>query len=169
MKCGKTIVARLDEHLRATKEERELYVYNSRVADVDFHFVLRGFDKLSYAIESLQASLSSRTPDFRISLPALRAQAEGFAARVTYLAESLRLIELDTINAQLLVRSTKPQSDGSGVSFFEAVFHNRGQVHFCRNHVYGLNKAKAKIPFVLTVDLLERLCEDLALALYSAP
>lgn len=167
MKCGKTIVARLDEHLRATKEERGLHVYNSRVADVDFHFVLKSFDKLSYAVENLQVSLSGRKADFRISLPVLRAQAENFVGRVTYLMERLKVMELDTVNAQLLVRSEKPHSDGAGVSFFEAIFHNCGQVSFYRNLVHGLNKTKSRTPFILTPDVLERLCEDLALSIYA--
>lgn len=109
------------------------------------------FDRLEYAA----ADRSERPPE------ALRAWADRLTARVTYLMESLTVLEHDRDRGTLEVRSQSPSRRNDRRTYYEAWLRRDGTLTLGRVSYDEATRARAPIPCQMTVEVLERLADDL--------
>jgi hypothetical protein len=93
----------------------------------------------------------------------LQAWADQAAARVTSLVESLKVVEVDKVRNEALLRSSKPSGRGKTVSYFEVLL--RGTSEACVRRYRGHHESgrrREQIPFPLTHEALAQVVADLA-------
>ena len=92
---------------------------------------------------------------------ALKAKAEAVAAKVTGLMEPLRLIELDGLRAEALLRSTAPTARGEKRSHYELRLTAAGNATLTRFQAGMDRTAKREaVPFSLTHEVLSKFIDD---------
>ncbi|MBI2193778.1 MAG: hypothetical protein HYU36_17520 [Planctomycetes bacterium] len=96
----------------------------------------------------------------------LRRRADRLVRTVTYLLERLLLLECDEPGQVALVRSSAPYRTADALAYYEARFDSDG-LRFARFRRQRRGRARTRIPFVLTREVLERLADDLAGALHA--
>lgn len=88
--------------------------------------------------------------------------ANRLTQRVRYLLEPLQVHEIDDAQAAVQVRSSPPQRDpqSKAVCYYEALLGRDGGLTLVRFEKLP-GQSRTQIPAVVTVEVLERLCEDL--------
>ncbi len=116
-------------------------------------------------------SMSVEFMELELFLPKLRSVefdvvkkwATNLSKRITYLLEGIGPLEYDESNAQVLMRSTPPQSDNSGKEFYEIILSSIGNGTFLlkryetRQGVAG----KSIVSIQITIQVLLKLIDDL--------
>jgi hypothetical protein len=93
----------------------------------------------------------------------LQARADRAAARVTGLVETLKVVEVDKVRNEALVRSGKPSARGKSVSYFEVLLRGTSEAWVRRykgHHESG--HRREQISFPLTHEALAQVVADLA-------
>lgn len=93
--------------------------------------------------------------------PALKVRAEKIAANVTGLLEPLRLVELDGLRAEAVLRSSAPTSRGEKRSHYELRVKGTGAATLTRFQA-GLDRTAKREPvgFSLTHEVLGKFLDD---------
>ena len=100
------------------------------------------------------------------SVPAgltLKGWADGIAARVSGLMEDLKVLEVDDVRQEALLRSDGPTAKGDDRLYYEV--HLRGLTHATVRRYKGSLSAGARreqVAFALTHEVLAKLAEDVA-------
>jgi len=116
-------------------------------------------DSLACAFESL--TLSTDRLD-GASIDDLKALSERLASQLNYLLEPISPVEIDADGCTVQMRSTPPQRDDDGSTFYELLVR-RGRLSLCRyNKAKGA--ARTLIPAQLTREVFLRLAGDLVAA-----
>ena len=93
----------------------------------------------------------------------LSSWAEGVAKRVQSLAEPLKVIEVDTVRNEALLRSQEPSPRGEQVFYYEVLLRGTQSATLRRyqaQHTAGSHRQQ--VGFVLTHEALAKLAEDVA-------
>jgi hypothetical protein len=93
----------------------------------------------------------------------LTSWAEGVAKRVKSLAEPLKVIEVDTVRNEALLRSQEPSQRGEHVLYYEVLLRGTQSATLRRyqaQHTAGSHRQQ--VGFVLTHEALAKLAEDVA-------
>lgn len=93
----------------------------------------------------------------------LAQRADELAARLTYLAEPIRLLEIDRSAREAQLRSAPPKQIEQGVEYFEVRFSHAGAISFRRYRHLG-GESRTEIPAAMTFETLIRVVDDLAAA-----
>jgi hypothetical protein len=96
------------------------------------------------------------------SVPALRARGDELAARLTYLMEPLVPLELDEAAGTLALRSRQPTGRGALRSYYEVRLDRTGTATLTRIAFDDATRRRRPVPCQMTVEVLERLADDLA-------
>jgi len=115
--------------------------------------------------------LSSLVWEMRVRRPApagqtMRQWAERIAARVTYLLEPLKVLEVDTERNQAMLRGVVSGEPKDGVSYFEVILDGTTSALVRRYQVAGVADAAGNLPkreqvaFALTHEGLLKLVGD---------
>ena len=92
----------------------------------------------------------------------LQAWAERVAGRVTGLLEPLKLLEVDTLRDEALLRSEEPARRGERVFYYELLLKGRGEALLRRYHGAHHGQARREqVAFALTHEALAKLVADL--------
>jgi hypothetical protein len=93
---------------------------------------------------------------------ALTTRAEGIADSVTGLLEPLKLIEVDALRLEALLRSDAPLTRGDDLFYYEAKLQPRNTIMVRRyrgSHAAG--DKRDQVPFTLTHDAIGKLVDDM--------
>lgn len=95
------------------------------------------------------------------SIDALRARADRLSARVTYLMEPLTVIEVDAQGGEVELRSQTPTSRQGRRFYYEVRIDRQGSLRFHRVSFDEATRKRARVPFRITTEVLQRLADDL--------
>lgn len=93
----------------------------------------------------------------------LKGWADGIAARVSGLMEDLKVLEVDDLRQEALLRSDGPTAKGDDRLYYEV--HLRGLTHATVRRYKGSRTAgtrREQVAFALTHEVLAKLVEDVA-------
>ena len=113
------------------------------------------FDNLDYA-RSDRSDLSADT---------LRAWGDRLAARLTYLMEPLVVLEVDAQAGEAELRSQAPTPRGELRSFYEVRLRRDGSLKLRRVAFDAASRRRKAVPCQMTVEVLERMADDLVASL----
>jgi hypothetical protein len=94
---------------------------------------------------------------------ALQTQAEAIAAKVNGLREGLKVIEVDSIRMEALLRSDKPAKRTEKVGYYELrLIAAQNRIVLKRfDAAPGLNNKREQVGFALTYEVIAKLIADL--------
>lgn len=110
------------------------------------------------AFDALEFTAGGR-PEWPIE--ALRAWGDRLAARLTYLMESLAVIEVDADGGEVELRSRTPSARGGRRTYYEARLYRSGLLRLGRVAFDEATRARRPVPCQMTREMLERLADDL--------
>lgn len=117
-------------------------------------------DKYGILITRIEMEKSERGTGDKSPTELAQAQANFLCQRLTYLLETLELVELDQTSSTALLRSSKPFAG----QYYEVEVQAGEKLSFMRYKAMDGEKREA-IDFSFTIESFERLAEDLAEAL----
>lgn len=94
-------------------------------------------------------------------LAAVSQKAEALCQRLSYLEDSLRLVETDPVREAVMLRSESPENTPEGLMYYEMLVSASGWSELQRVHYIRHTNDKLPADFVLSERLLERLGRDL--------
>jgi hypothetical protein len=155
MTLSRKIAAALDENTRA-------YVPPCTVTVEDgpnrLTLKLTALDTVGVAFESLEYVATDRR---EWSSDALRAWGERLAARVTYLLEPLKVLEIEPQGGEVQIRSHSPTPRADQHGFYEVRLHRQGTLFMVRYVFDEVTRRRRQTPCQLTREVLERLADDI--------
>jgi hypothetical protein len=86
--------------------------------------------------------------------------ADQLAAKLTYLLEPLRVIEIDGAAGAVQMRSTMPSQHQDRKNYFEILVRRGGEISFERYEKQP-TQARCIVPTILTREVLSRLTNDI--------
>jgi hypothetical protein len=110
------------------------------------------------AFDRLDFSTSDR-PEW--STEALRGWGERLAARLTYLMEPLRVLEVDPQDGEVELRSQVPTLRNGSRSYYEIRLNRRGALRLTRVAFDEGTRKRTVVAGQMTREVLERLADDL--------
>ncbi len=157
MSLSKKIAAALDENTKAyvlpctvTVEESP----NQLTLDLDGPRHGR-----AGASTSLEFATTSRA---EWSSEALKDWGERLSARVTYLMEPLKVLEVDAAGGEVQIRSQSPTPRDQGRGYYEMRLFRHGSLRMERFVFDDATRQRRATPCQLTREVLERLADDIA-------
>ena len=90
---------------------------------------------------------------------ALEALADRLVDRISYLEESLTVVERDSVAVESQLRSTKPLVAEDAKCYFELMVDRNGML--LHRYQKSAGSQRTAIPAVVTRAIVSRLCEDL--------
>ncbi|MFO0898929.1 MAG: hypothetical protein U0836_16010 [Pirellulales bacterium] len=91
----------------------------------------------------------------------LRKLSEALTSRLTYLLEPIGAVEIDADSCTLQMRSTQPQKDDDGTSYYELLVRRGGEIGLLR-YAKAPGQSRRVISAHLTHEVLLRLVADFA-------
>ncbi len=119
---------------------------------------LVALDSLACAFNRLTLHADSLT---QLSTDQLKSAAEQLSARLTYLLEPISPIEIDSQGCMVQLRSSPPQKDDNGTSYYELLVSRAGQISLIR-YSRAPGATRTIIPAQVTREVLLRLVSDFA-------
>jgi len=92
----------------------------------------------------------------------IKSVSESLSQRLTYLLEPISPIEIDAEGCLVQMRSTPPQRDERGPTYYELTVR-RSYLRLCRYHK-AKGQARQQIPIQVTREVLARLASDFVAA-----
>ncbi len=121
--------------------------------DIEVRLRLADWDRLGCLLERLELSHARGLP--------LQIAPAAIADMITYLGETLRVIETEEARGRALLRSARPTVRGGKPEYFEVILDPTPGLTLSR-HAYDSERGeRVAIPAPLTRQALERLVEDL--------
>jgi hypothetical protein len=102
-----------------------------------------------------------RTSDAPAGLT-LKAWAAGVANRVAGLLEDLKLIEVDDVRQEALLRSETPAARGTAVAYYEVKLHGLNRAVVRRYAASRTAGGRDQVAFALTHEVIAKLAGDVA-------
>ena len=115
------------------------------------------------AFASLGFEATGRSAD--LSPADLRGWGDRLAARLTYLMEPLVVLEVDAEAGEAELRSRNPTARDDRRSFYEVRLRRQGALQLQRIAIDEASRRRTTVPCQLTVEVLERLADDLVASL----
>ncbi len=156
MNPSKKIAVALDENTRAYDMPCSVTVED---APNRITLNLTALDSVGVAFDSLEFVTTDRT-DWTST--ALTAWGERLAARVTYLLEPLKVLEVDSGGGEVQVRSQSPTVRADQRGFYEVRLYKQGLLRMERFVVDDATRERRRASCQLTREVLERLADDIA-------
>ena len=105
------------------------------------------------------------------SFDVLKTWAEALSRRLSYLLETLSLLEADEEHGQVLIRSNPPDRQGTATSYYEVLLRQDGPGRFALRRFETQKGAGGRTPteMQLTHEVLKRLARDLVETVPQAP
>jgi hypothetical protein len=99
-----------------------------------------------------------------VSLDDLKQVSDSLSKRLTYLLEPISPIETDSEGCTLQLRSSPPQKDDDGTSYYELLVRRGGELSLCR-YTQAAGTGRRVIPANVTREVFHRLASDFISAL----
>ena len=91
----------------------------------------------------------------------LKDWADRVAARVTYLMEPLRVVEVDPVGVEVELRSAAPSQRNNVRAFYEIRLRRAGTLQLARVVYDNVSRTRRDEAFQMTREIIERLTDDL--------
>jgi hypothetical protein len=156
MSLSRKIAAALDENTRAYHLPCAVTVEDgpNRLT-----LNLTALESVGVAMESLEFVTTDRQ-DW--SSDALKGWGERLAARVTYLLEPLKVLEIDAAGSEVQIRSQSPSGRSDQRGFYEVRLHREGLLRMRRHLFDDATRQRRGTTCQFTLEVLERLADDIA-------
>jgi hypothetical protein len=158
MSLSQKIAAALDENTRA-------YVLPCTVTVEEgparLTMNITALDSVGIALDRLEFSRSDRT---EWSSPELNAWGERLAARITYLLEPLKVLEIDAGGGEVQIRSQAPTARAETRGYYEIRLFKNGTLRLERFVFDEASRQRKPTAAQFTREVLERLADDIASA-----
>jgi hypothetical protein len=156
MSLSKKIAAALDENTKAYVLPCTVTVEETP-SKLTLH--LEALDTVGLALSSLEFATTAR-PEW--SPQALTGWAERLAARVTYLMEPLKVLEVDAGGSEVQIRSQSPSARDAQRGYYEVRLFANGSLRIERFAFDESTRQRRRTACQLTREVLERLADDIA-------
>jgi hypothetical protein len=156
MSLSQKIAAALDENTRAYNLPCAVTVEDgpNRLT-----LNLKALDSVGVAFDSLEFVATDRN-DW--SSEALNAWGERLAARVTYLLEPLKVLEIDAGGGEVQIRSQSPSARADQRGFYEVRLFRNGSLRMERYVFADATRQRQRTSCQFTREVVERLADDIA-------
>lgn len=167
MNTGQSIARQLQHFLAREKENNPgepQYIFDTTVDNLRVHVCVSDFDRFSFLLTRLEFRDLNKvmvTPEWQ------KRVADQLTSKLTYLLEELRVVEIDTQNHKVQLRSRSPESDQHHLAFYEMVVDANGGVSLLRYRFDKDSQTRSAAPFHLTNEVFAKLINDLADAIQS--
>jgi hypothetical protein len=156
MSLSQKIAAALDENTRA-------YTPPCTVAVEDgpnrLNLHIKALDSVGVALDRLEYSRTDRSDWTPASL---QAWGEKLAGRLTYLLEPLKVLEIDSDEGEVQLRSQSPSVRSEQRGFYEIRLNRQGALRMERFLFDDSTRARSHATCQFTREVLERLADDVA-------
>ncbi len=156
MSLSRKIAAALDENTRA-------YVLPCVVTVEDgphrLTLNLTALDTVGVAFDNLEFVTTDRQ---ECTSDALNDWGQRLAARVTYLLEPLKVLEIDAGGGEVQIRSQSPTARADQRGFYEVRLYRHGALRMERFVFDEATRQRRRTPCQFTKEVLERLADDIA-------
>lgn len=128
--------------------------------EIGFSATLTALDSLACAFEQFDvthASLAGAT------IERLKRVSEGLSKRLTYLLEPITPVEVDHAGCTVQLRSSPPQKNDDGTSYYELLVSRDGRLSLCR-FSKSPGAIRQRVPAQVTREVFLRLVDDFAAA-----
>lgn len=115
-------------------------------------------DTLSCLVWELALDRTSAAPEGAT----VKAWAEGVAARVVGLLEPLKVLEVDAVRGEALLRSAAPAKKGEAVAYYEVRLFGTSRADVRRFTASRTASGRTQVAFALTHEVLAKLAGDIA-------
>jgi len=156
MSLSQKIAAALDENTRAYNLPCAVTVEDgpNRLT-----LNMNALDTVGVAFDSLEFVATDRT---EWSSEALNAWGSRLAARVTYLLEPLKVLEIDAGGGEVQIRSQAPTARADQRGFYEVRLFRNGSLQMERYVFNDATRQRQRTSCQLTREVVERLADDIA-------
>lgn len=160
MSYGKNILENIHQHLIREQgiADQGPVVFQSALNGLQLKIEFEDFDKFSFLIQNLEIFEKKNEP---INLELLRRRADYIINHVNYLLENFQLVEEDTVNKKLQLRSQPPDQANNTVAYYEIILDSAGKLTLTRYQKQKWEKQRSRVPIKITEDVLEKLINDL--------
>lgn len=170
MNYGKLILEKLlDEkgQSAATKSKDKFYTLQHREDDYQFQVKFKDIDKYGIVVDYILIDKTTPIMDVDIINKKLESHSSEIQNKITYLLEDFKLIELDRMNKRAQLRSYPPYKEEDSKFYYEIVLDEANRIHFQRYQYSSSKKRYEKITSQFTLEIFERLVNDLVSILKS--
>ena len=172
MKLGQQIIKELyeqKEKVPELKQKDKFLLYQTKLDDCQIQIKFKDIDK--YGIVFDYISIKKGTPILDVDLinRTLELQAELIQKNITYLLEDFRIIEMDTMNKRAQLRSYPPYKKDDSKFYYEIVLDEGIRFHLQRYEYSQSKRRYEKITSQLTLEVFERLIDDVIKILGECP
>ncbi|RMG69136.1 MAG: hypothetical protein D6715_00455 [Calditrichaeota bacterium] len=165
MSAGKILLEKMQQEksrlVEATQKDKFKFVQHQE-DDLNFQVKFKDVDRYGIVLDYIAVSRGEPILDVDEINRRLSQQAEKVQKQITYLLEDFRLIELDRMNKRAQLRSYPPYEKENSKFFYEIVLDEGTRIHFQRYQYSREHKRYEKITSQLTLEIFERLVDDLA-------
>ena len=143
-------------------DPKQKYYYLQHDED-DFQFQVRfkDIEKLGIVVDYISIQKKSPILDLSLLNQKLEEQAAAVEKKITFLLEGFKLIEMDRQNKRAQLRSYPPYTKEDSKYYYEIVLDEGTKVHFQRYEYSMSNKRYQKITSQLTLEIFERLINEM--------
>lgn len=164
MNYGKLILKKfLDEKDRftETKVKNKFSILQHKEDEFQFQIRFKDIDKYGIVLDYISISKATLIMDVDIINKKLESDSNEIQNKITYLLEDFKLIELDQMSKRAQLRSYPPYKEEDSKYFYEIVLDEANRIHFQRYQYSSNSKRYEKITSQLTLEIFERLINDL--------
>ncbi|MGC1276011.1 MAG: hypothetical protein WBC44_20085 [Planctomycetaceae bacterium] len=129
---------------------------------------LAAVDQLGSLVREVRAEVPKLTG---ASFDVLKTWGDSLSRRLSYLLETLALLEIDEEHGEILIRSNPPDRHGSATTFYEVLLRQDGPGRFALRRYEAQKGITGRTPvdMHLTHEVLKRLGRDLVETVPSSP
>jgi hypothetical protein len=122
----------------------------------------REFDKLAVLLDEVEVWTTLPELSAEESGPTIETQARRIENKIGYMVEGFQTIEFDRRESILQMRSAMPHSDGEDREYFELVLTGGWKATLRRYRGSEVDPGRHTVAMSLTMEVLERLVNDLS-------
>ena len=123
------------------------------------------FDSLAVLLDEMEVWTTLPKPPSDKVEKIMETQARQIVERIGYLIEGLTIIEFDRGDRIIQMRSAEPFAEGSAREYFELILAGGRKAALRRYKGYENDPGRQPVSMNLTMDVLERLADDLSTVL----
>jgi hypothetical protein len=119
---------------------------------------LTAVDSVGLAFTGLDFSTRARS---NWTIDAIKSWGDRISSRVNYLMEPLKVVEIDTDEGEVQLRSKTPTTRADRRTYYEIRLSQQGMLHLSRFTFDESTRKRSAVNCHLTREVLERLADDL--------
>ncbi|NIR51555.1 hypothetical protein GWO43_23515 [candidate division KSB1 bacterium] len=163
MNLGKSVIERLNRSLDTQdRQKAEHFGFEEEFGGIRFQFELTDFDKYSYFIKNLTLTNADGSKKPVQDFEGLKKKAQELTTTLSYLLEGLSVVEADSENQKIQMRSSAPDQKENALCYYEIMLNKSGAITFRRFQFKKKTQRRTEVPSHLTTEIFERLLNDLS-------